>query len=109
VRTSMAALPFSIFLVGTSLMGQAQAHDWYTDLRTTDGRSCCGGEDCRPVEYRYSPEDGHQILIGDRWYAVKPNVILPVSSPDGRTHACYREFQGAAGPLILCVVLPGTA
>lgn len=92
------------------LAGQAEAHDWYGDLRTSEGRSCCGGQDCRPVEYRYSVEQGHQIRIGDQWFPVAPKTILPVSSPDGRTHACYLDPDGnGKRPIILCVVLPGTA
>jgi len=37
------------------------AHDIYSDLRDRDGRLCCNGQDCRPVEATVLP-DGNYFL-----------------------------------------------
>jgi hypothetical protein len=93
--------------------GPATAHDWYSDLKTPQGLSCCSDRDCHPVGYRYSRETGHEIEILGYWVHIDPSVILPVSSPDGQTHACYMPSwsTGMAGSKVVftvhCVILGG--
>ena len=69
----------------------AVAHDWYNDLTTRSGLSCCNDRDCQPVGHRYTTENGHEVEIEGYWTSVEPNVILPLSSPDGQTHACFER------------------
>jgi hypothetical protein len=92
----------------------ASAHDWYTGLKTPDGASCCNEGDCQRVGHRYTPEAGHEIQIDDRWVHVDPRIILPLSSPDGLTHACFSRYWWTDPPSkvflnLRCVILGGMA
>ena len=89
------------------------AHEWYTGLQDPQGKSCCNDRDCHPVGYRYTPENGHEVEILDHWVRIDPRLILPQSSPDGQTHACYMP-SWSTGPsgntvdfTIRCVILGG--
>src|SRR3712207_748217 len=90
----------------------ARAHDWYTGLETPDGVSCCNQHDCQPVGHKYTPQGGHEIQIADLWVPVHPKIILPVASPDGRTHACFSRYWWINPPTkiyleVRCVILGG--
>ena len=75
------------------------AHDIYSRLRDRDGRLCCGGEDCKPVEATALP-DG-------RYYLPESDEIIPADmaapSPDERFHHCtfyeIRNFDRWGGPI----------
>jgi hypothetical protein len=45
------------------------AHDIYTGLKNSSGRSCCADHDCRPAHYRLTPA-GVQMLISGQWIVV---------------------------------------
>lgn len=93
-------------------VGSASAHEWYSGLKSPEGRSCCDQSDCRRVGHRYSPAHGHEIEISGRWVRVDPKIILPQSSPDGFTHACYTQYWWIDPPTrvyltLRCVILGG--
>jgi len=46
------------------------AHDIYTGLKNSSGRSCCADHDCRPAHYRLTPA-GVQMLISGQWIVVR--------------------------------------
>jgi hypothetical protein len=92
----------------------APAHDWYTGLQSPSGIACCNNGDCQRVGHRYSVEDGHEIQIDDQWVRVNPGTILPQSSPDGLTHACFSRYWWIDPPSktfinLRCVILGGMA
>jgi hypothetical protein len=94
----------------------AVAHDWYKDLTSRNGLSCCNDRDCQRVGHRYTSENGHEVEIEGYWTSVEPNVILPLSSPDGQTHACFeRSWSSLYGShtsirfIVRCVILGGEA
>jgi hypothetical protein len=45
------------------------------------------------VARAYSAEVDHEIKIEDQWVRVDPGTILPLSSPDGPTHACFSRYR----------------
>jgi hypothetical protein len=86
----------------------AGSHDWYTGLRSPDGMSCCNERDCRPVAYRINPDTGREeIKANGAWHHVEYDKVLPFSSPDGGSHACWGEAAGR--PVFRCIILPGMA
>ena len=92
----------------------APAHDWYSGLRTPSGVACCNDGDCQRVGHRYSAADGHEIQIDNHWVRVDPKIILPLSSPDGLTHACFSRYWWIDPPSktfinLRCVILGGMA
>lgn len=100
-----------VMLLSTS---PAMAHDWYKGLTTLNGLSCCNDRDCQPVGHRYTIEGGHEVEIEGYWASVKSSVILPLSSPDGQTHACFERSwsslygsQSAIPYIVRCVILSG--
>ena len=84
------------------------AHDIYTALKDSSGRSCCGDHDCRPAHYRLSPA-GVQMLISGKWILV-PNETIQYRALDGDTgetaggHWC--GLTGGHVTVTYCVVLP---
>ena len=60
------------------------AHDIYSNLRDRDGRLCCGGQDCKPVQVI--------VLPNGRYYLPSTGEIIPADvaapSPDDRFHHC---------------------
>ena len=61
-------------------------HEWYKDLQSNQGGSCCSEKDGRPSNYRsYNGE--LQILINDRWCRIDENAVLHGKvAPDRGTH-----------------------
>ena len=41
------------------------AHDIYSNLRDRDGRLCCGGQDCRPVQAVVLPSGNYYLPESD--------------------------------------------
>jgi hypothetical protein len=106
VHISLLIIPF--------IASPAAAHDWYSGLQTPSGVSCCNDGDCQRVGHRYSAETGHEIEIDDLWVRVDPGTILPLSSPDGLTHACFSRYRWIDPPSktfinLRCVILGGMA
>lgn len=62
--------------------GHAQHHDWYRQLLTPQGFSCCNGDtadkvgDCRPVQAEPRDDGSWWAFFGGRWQPVPPDRIL---------------------------------
>jgi hypothetical protein len=84
------------------------AHDIYTGLRNSFGRSCCADHDCRPAHYRLTPA-GVQMLISGQWIVV-PNDTIQYRALDGDTgetaggHWC--GLTGGHITVTYCAILP---
>jgi len=80
----------------------AHGHDQYGDWKipgTTT--SCCNDQDCAPRRARMSDSgEFWGVWYEGRWLEVPARSVLPMASPDGRSHACI------IGATVLCFV-PG--
>jgi hypothetical protein len=58
------------------------AHDIYSNLRDRDGRLCCNGQDCKPVQVT--------VLPNGNYYLPETDEIIPADmaapSPDDHFH-----------------------
>ena len=85
-----------------------KAHDIYTLLKDSSGRSCCSDHDCRPAHYRLSPAGVH-MLVGGEWIVV-PNAVVQYRSLEGDTgetaggHWC--GLSGGFVTVTYCAILP---
>lgn len=87
--------------------GHDALHHWYLTLKDWKGRSCCNMKDCRPTQSRF--RDQHvEVMVDGEWTKVPAHKILPLTSPDARTHVCS-PGPGSNYPrgYIFCVVLGG--
>lgn len=84
-------------LVATPAYPHDAYHQW--KIPGTD-TSCCDDRDCKPVRARANIDGMWQVWHEGRWLDVQPRSILPIPSPDGRSHACI------IGSTVLCMV-PG--
>jgi len=73
---------------------------WFHSLRQPGtGMSCCSIADCRPVDYRTTP-NGYEVWIEDRWWPVPPEKVLQrADNPVGRAVVCWTKLTG-----IMCFV-----
>jgi hypothetical protein len=61
-----------------------------------------------PVAYRVNSSTGREeINANGAWYPVEYDKVLPFSSPDGGSHACWAE--AVQRPVFRCIILPGMA
>jgi len=81
------------------LAAPAAAHDPYADWKTKGGVSCCHGRDCAPATMFTDAEDRLFARQNGQTYFVPKEAILPIPSPDGRSHACI-----ISGTVICAVV-----
>ena len=58
------------------------AHDIYSNLRARDGRLCCNGQDCKPVEATVQPDGNYYLPATDE---TNP-ADMATPSPDERFH-----------------------
>jgi hypothetical protein len=75
-------------------------HDFYTGAKNRLGESCCGLNDCAPIE-------NSEVRLVREGYAVKfgdGEVVIPdrdtLHSPDGRFHKCVWGGQ------VKCLFVP---
>lgn len=80
--------------MGDHGVGHAENHDWYRDLKSNEGYSCCNGTangiegDCRPTR-AYLQDDGMwKALVDGKWVNVPPRTVLKRLAPDGNSHIC---------------------
>jgi hypothetical protein len=63
--------------------GHAQHHDWYKELKTRSGWSCCNADapgapgDCRPVKARQTSDGRWEAFFNGKWQDVPSDAILP--------------------------------
>jgi hypothetical protein len=78
--------------------GHATNHDWYKNLRTPQGYSCCNadetGGDCRPVQARPREDGRWEAYFGGQWQPVPPERILPDRLNRVPLHAHICEQDG---------------
>jgi hypothetical protein len=63
----------------------ALGHDIYSNLRDRDGRLCCNGQDCKPVQARVLPNGSYYLPATDE--TIPADMATP--SPDDRFHHCF--------------------
>ncbi len=88
----------------------AEAHDWYSGLRSPSGDRCCTDRDCQRVDHRYNPETRRlELGIEGVWVPVDPAKLVAVPSADGAAHACFERhwMLRKMTPVVRCVILPG--
>ena len=82
-----------------------KAPSWYSRMSSKLGESC-GPTNCGHLwSNKYikgNAAEGYWIWQVDQWYAVDPNAIVDMDSPDGKIHYCVQNGE------IICVVLPAT-
>ena len=63
-------------------------HEWYKDLQSNQGGSCCNGEDCRPTHV--TSKDGKAyIKIHGKWCEADEKLVLRgKTAPDMGWHVC---------------------
>jgi hypothetical protein len=62
------------------------AHDIYSTLRDRDGKLCCGGQDCKPVQVTVLPDGNYYLPATDE--TIPADMAAP--SPDDRFHRCIQ-------------------
>jgi hypothetical protein len=76
--------------------GHAFHHDWYRDLKTKSGWSCCsgdeGGGDCRPVQARQQIDGQWEAYVHGEWREIPPEAILgdELNKAPLQAHICER-------------------
>ena len=102
VATLFAAVLAFGAVVNVFLPLKARAHDIYMDWKTRSGVSCCHDKDCAPAVTWTDNEGRVFVRQNGQTYFVPETAILPIPSPDGRSHACI------IGGTVICFV-PGEA
>ena len=69
--------------IATIWPSRVEAHDFYTTLKDSYGRTCCSGRDCRPAHYR-ATATGIEMLVDGQWIVV-PDEIIQYRSLEGDT------------------------
>jgi hypothetical protein len=69
------------------------AHDIYSNLRDRDGKLCCNGQDCKPVQATVLPDGNYYLPATDE--IIPADMATP--SPDDRFHHCtdYSVYIGS--------------
>src|SRR5262249_44258130 len=71
---------FALLCVSSTVL----AHDIYSNLRDRDGRLCCNGQDCRPVQVTVLPNGSYYLPSTGE--IISAEMATP--SPDDRFHHC---------------------
>jgi hypothetical protein len=102
---SIVGLIIVAMLAMRPLVKPAQSHEVYENWLTSQGGSCCNDHDCAPVGSDQSiakrwrlGKFAYEVLIGDMWVPLEPEVVRPYSHPDGNAHICIWNGK------ILCFV-----
>ena len=90
--------------------GIATAHDWYGELKTPNGGSCCGNRDCKPVDFCVTDKGTEGLVLAPGTCSpIDWSKVLRLPSPDGQAHACTAISRAPPGVAARCIVLPGEA
>ena len=100
-----------VALVASSTV--CDAHDIYTNLRKSNGQTCCDGSDCRPAPYRRG-RTGVEMFVQQRWIAIPQSAIMYrfLDGDSGETnggHWCGSHTHYEDALFTHCVVLPPDA
>ena len=93
------------------LPGVSNAHDIYTNLKNSVGKSCCDDSHCRPARFRTSASGTIEMLIGRQWLAIPPDAIeyRSLDGDSGETnggHWCGGEAGDWGATFTYCAFLP---
>ena len=103
VRRTLLLAIASLFVGGTVSWGtRANAHSWYP-------KECCSNDDCMPVENIETDARGDTIVIVGHHRIKIPRSLRVRSSPDGRSHICFRvvtEPEVDSFTMPLCLFQP---
>ena len=92
-------LGLAIYVALLCVPNTVLAHDIYSRLRDRDGRLCCDGQDCKPVEATALPNGTYYLPESDE--IIPADMAAP--SPDERFHHCtfyeIRNFDRWGGPI----------
>jgi hypothetical protein len=91
---------FALCLQPALAQQHPQGHDPYVDWKTRNGISCCHGRDCAPATAWQDGDGNWFARQNGQTYIIPPHAVLPIPSPDGRSHACV------IGNAVICFV-PG--
>jgi hypothetical protein len=116
--------PVFAFIAGALLLSfQAETHeiadenlanDWIKGLTNRAGKSCCGNNDCRPIEagsLTTALGGSLEVEIDGTRFPVPEGSIVPDTSPDGRAWVCP-DFRPVLGGFrytikgVRCLLLP---
>lgn len=100
---ALVGIFWALVAIGMVWAYAAEAHEWYTDLRSPEGLSCCGEKDCEPAQTRMNDGDIEVLLDGQWWRAMDPRWYITPPSQDGEWHVC-RQPTNKPGPR--CTVGP---
>ncbi len=75
----------------------------YRNLRSPDGKDCCGGRDCAPVPWHELPGGRIEVEVDGKWWPAEPDNSLPPI--DENAHAC--QMPADAKPR--CIILPNVS
>jgi len=81
-------VPLGVFATVAMVFWPARAHDIYMDWKTKSGVSCCHDRDCAPATMSADDEGRLFARQNGQTYFVPKDAILPIPSPDGRSHLC---------------------
>ena len=109
---SLKLIIFALVLL-VDLQLPAEAHDIYSHLVDSTGKSCCDDKDCRPAPYRVKA-NGVQMYVDGDWidvpnHTIQYRVLLGDSGETGGGHWCGFAYRFHPGHLTLCAVLPPNA
>jgi hypothetical protein len=78
--------------------GHAEGHDWYGNLKSQFGWSCCNGDkdhgDCRPVQARSRMDGQWEAYYSGGWHLIPPETILRDELNKDPLHAHICEQSG---------------
>lgn len=82
----------------------SETSQWYRNLKSPQGSSCCSVADCRHLPIRIV-KDGYEVRVPDgevafKWIPVPPDKILHnIENPTGEAVVCYSPYMG-----IMCFI-----
>lgn len=75
-------------LIAGACISIARAHEPYSAWKDRLGYSCCSERDCRPVRADMDDAGRWRVYVNGRWVNVPTEAVLPIPSPDRRSHVC---------------------
>lgn len=102
-RLALLLLLMTVPAAAEEAPGHAQHHHWYKTLKIPGtGYSCCNDSDCRPAQWRATP-NGVEFFIGGKWFFPPKQSVIETETVDGNGHWCGLD---GASPLTFCAIVP---
>jgi hypothetical protein len=77
----------------------------YGVFRRPDGTSCCNNRDCRPVQWRTTPDGRLYMFPEGRQVYIPPHLVIRRPSDDGNAHWCG-IVMSTGDTATFCAILP---